>query len=449
MSIQRNPNKAVPTLLNRMNQAKTLTDRLITTSTAEKDDLSTFNEFEKELNRMEDLFPRVKYWEQNLLHQFMDLDRQLHNFILEFHNNPNDMNGKLRSIVEDIKQLKTYVSPVQQMPVNYNTKLDPTRHSFWGQDDMGRKDSRKWLQLSMKDIVAHPAVENLKVSYDNLENLELKLCLLFLSVFPENAVIKKRPLIYWWIGEGLITKTTDKTAEEIGEDIFKELLKLDLIIPSSNRSTPVVNKCKVHPWIRYLLISLAENAEIFDFDPTGTPFFAVIKSRRACLFIDNQKLSGGNGFNYENLRTIFNVNEGYLSFTSEWLSKLKRVMVLQLGRWQESPTHHIEVLSEEFLKGLGGQKHLKYLSLRGISRITALPPSISGLISLEILDLRACHNLEELPADIASLKKLTHLDISECYLLGSIPKGIAKLSSLQVLKGFVVGNSKDLQAKRS
>lgn len=91
------------------------------------------------------------------------------------------------------------------------------------------------------------------------------------------------------------------------------------------------------------------------------------------------------------------------------------------------------------MKELKDQKELKYLSLRGISRISQLPDSIFQLQSLETLDLKACHNLETLPADIASLKKLKHLNLSQCYLLDRMPKGIEKLSNLEVLKGFVIG----------
>nr|KYP38028.1 Disease resistance RPP13-like protein 4 [Cajanus cajan] len=121
---------------------------------------------------------------------------------------------------------------------------------------------------------------------------------------------------------------------------------------------------------------------------------------------------------------------------------MKSLEVLQLGRWlQDSALHHIEVVSDEFLKQLKGQKYLRYISFRGISGISKLPSSIFQLKSLETLDLKACHNLETLPNDISSLTNLRHLDLSKCPLLDRMPKGIEKLTKLKVLKGFVKGSS--------
>ncbi|KAH1199732.1 Disease resistance RPP13-like protein 4 [Glycine max] len=130
-------------------------------------------------------------------------------------------------------------------------------------------------------------------------------CLLSLLVFPEHAIIKNLSTIYWWIGESYVENTEDKTAEEVGEDVIDELLKLNLIVPYGNAKYPLVNKFQIHPHI----LPLLESSDL----------------------------------------------------------------------------------------------------LRGISRISELPPSIAQLESLEILDLKACHNLETLPNYISSMKHLTHL----------------------------------------
>lgn len=96
------------------------------------------------------------------------------------------------------------------------------------------------------------------------------------------------------------------------------------------------------------------------------------------------------------LLTVFNLTEQYLQ-QGDWLSKLKNVRVLQLGRWEHNVKHHIEAFNPEtkknedvYLNGSSTQESLKYLSLRGVSRMTSLPPAVAKLSSLEILDLSDC-----------------------------------------------------------
>ncbi|XP_028798034.1 uncharacterized protein LOC114753518 [Neltuma alba] len=236
-------------------------------------------------------------------------------------------------------------------------------------------------------------VKRLRASYefffghDELKR-DPRICL-FLAIFPGNAVLRKRFLIYWWIGEGLVSK------EGEGEKVFEELLDLELLIPHGK--CPRVSKCQISPWVRCMLIALAKKEMLLDIKEK-IPHFDLAHSRRTCLIAGHSDLGiERESTPPETLRTIFNVNERDLHFQDQWLAKLKRLLVLQLGRWQVSPTHQIEVQDESFLTGgLKTQKLLKYLSLRGISRITSLPESIRELVSLEILDLKACHNLENL-----------------------------------------------------
>ncbi|ESW18440.1 hypothetical protein PHAVU_006G041200 [Phaseolus vulgaris] len=208
---------------------------------------------------------------------------------------------------------------------------------------------------------------------------------------------------------------------------------------------PVVSKFKINPWIRHMLVSsvLGEDKQPFGFYSQIITPSHHNGTGHACLVLDQEKVQIGGEFDSksDHCKSVFNLGANYLTIEPRWMAKMKKLVVLQLGRWQESPSHHIEVASTEFMTDLKAQKHLKYLSLRGISRISELPPSIAQLVSLQILDLKACHNLETLPNEITSLRKLTHLDVSQCYLLERMPKGIEKLTELQVLKGFVVGNS--------
>lgn len=104
--------------------------------------------------------------------------------------------------------------------------------------------------------------------------------------------------------------------------------------------------------------------------------------------------------------------------------------------------HHIEVVNEEFLMKLRNQKHLKYLRLSGISRISELPPSIFQFM------FKACHNLETLLDDIASLRKFRHFDLS-LLLLQRMTKGFKKLTDHRVLKGFVTGSSEKTHCRIS
>ncbi|KAL3719083.1 hypothetical protein ACJRO7_004086 [Eucalyptus globulus] len=298
------------------------------------------------------------------------------------------------------------------------------------------------------------AEESKKLLTTKLQPSETNLCLLSLAIFPENSIIKKRSLIYWWIGQDLVSQKEDKTAEQVGEEVYNELLQQDLIEPDDNDASPLKNRCKMKPLIRYRLLLEAKEAGLFYFeskDETSHEDLKNLSSSRLRLIV-----GGRDSPQYEKLakdehvHTVFNVNQQYIELQSGLLSNMKKLAVLQLGRWQHSPTYHIEVDDQKFLDDLGvHHKHLKFLSLRGISRIIALPDSIVELVSLEILDLRACHNLEKLPEDIASLKKLTHLDISECYLIERLPKGTEKLSSLQVLKGFVIGTARKNHCKIS
>lgn len=468
MSIWKKPEEAVSVLLARLDKAKEDSNCLRATAT-EDGLLSKFKGIEEELEGMKDLYPSIKRWEKRVTDQFCALEQELDDDIFKDPEMRNEVHQKLDLIHHDIEELKDLISMVDTgVTDKLRTMSFRPRHD----DDYVMSDetvfSQEWVDLGIEEkIFDSKGMSSLLASFHCLESSQVKMCLLCLSIFPENSVIKKKSLIYWWMGEGIVSRNTNQTAEEVGEQVFRQLLNQGFIKPSrenrtlnqtsnevgelvfeqllnqgfikptgQSRSLMSVNSFMVYPWVRRMLILAAEENGFLKFFNRQRPCNG---ERRAFLWQQVDSYSMANGDREEDLLTVFNVMEQYLGTRAEWLAKLRKVEVLQLGRWQNSVTHHIEVENQALLNGLGSQKHLKYLSLRGISRIETLPPTITGLISLKILDLRACHNLEKLPLGISAMKNLTHLDVSECYLLESMPKGLEHLLHLQVLKGFVIG----------
>ncbi|CAL4988780.1 unnamed protein product [Urochloa decumbens] len=261
-------------------------------------------------------------------------------------------------------------------------------------------------------------------------------CILCLAAFPEGAIIKKRLLIHWWMGEGFVASATE------GMSRFSDFLARGFISPVQNKNCNKIHRCCVQPWMRDLLISLASRTGFLELDSNY-----YTRARRPCL-------STGNSlplqFHVE-AKTIFNIDLKYVELGKGWFAGKKGLRTLQLGQWKEfTPREQISDPMESHIEVHNGEAHLqdmvncsnlRYIRFRGISRIESLPGNIDKLHNLVILDLRACHNLEHLDQGITKLDMLEYLDVSECHLLNGMPKGLGQLARLEVLKGFVVANS--------
>uniref|UniRef100_A0A0E0A3D9 Disease resistance R13L4/SHOC-2-like LRR domain-containing protein n=1 Tax=Oryza glumipatula TaxID=40148 RepID=A0A0E0A3D9_9ORYZ len=289
--------------------------------------------------------------------------------------------------------------------------------SCWGGALESSWETRRHLQLAM----------------DSLDT-RLKRCLLCFVVFPDDAAIKRRLLIHWWVGERLVDSVDQ------GKEVFDELVSsTGFVTPLRRPHCSKVHGCKIQPWVRVLLVACARRNAFLDLDANGMPRDDFARTRRSCLREGRTVASGaGAGGFRRDVTTIYNVDRRYVDLDKSWFARKEELTTLQLGTWRDHGydprAHHVELINGELLRGIGACRNMRYLSFRGISRIEALPDSIGGLCSLIVLDLRSCHNLATLGEGIKSLVSLEYLD------------GIEKLSKLQVIKGFVVANSssKDL-----
>lgn len=316
--------------------------------------------------------------------------------------------------------------------------------------DQGPNDVSKKVMIhlpGMNPVFEIPsAFRHLSESYELLDPLH-KACLLCFSAFPEDAEIKKRTIIHWWIGEELINPHAGDDGEETGHRILATLIEHGFVEDVIMKYR-VTSSCRVHPCIRMVLVYLAktvnffdnlENREHVDGNNLRVCLTKGLKGRRSTSSSSSlQDLRRSPEMYLDQIETLFNVNKCYLDIKLHWFLKMKNIKALYLGRCDSKAIQHIEVKSVRFLTGLMYMKRLRLLSLQGVSKIVKLPESLGMLKNLRILDLRDCSDMEELPKSVKSLEKLTCLDLSGCYSLAFLPKEIASLSELQVLKGFLV-----------
>uniref|UniRef100_A0A0D9VY51 AAA+ ATPase domain-containing protein n=1 Tax=Leersia perrieri TaxID=77586 RepID=A0A0D9VY51_9ORYZ len=93
----------------------------------------------------------------------------------------------------------------------------------------GVKDMRLILSLSYRDMPA-----------------QLRDCLLYLSIFPEDHIIVRDDLIRRWIAEDLVHGRQDDSLNELGHRYFDQLINRSMIQPSDLDAFGRARACKVH-----------------------------------------------------------------------------------------------------------------------------------------------------------------------------------------------------------
>ncbi|KAJ4745431.1 Disease resistance RPP13-like protein 4 [Rhynchospora pubera] len=395
-----------------------------------------------EVVKTKDILDSRENWDRELTSYFGKIERQIDYWTDDSHEKAewNDPN-----VLEDLKDILDQLKEKQKD----NSLMVGTSP---GERESDLPQKSKTFEVGESSNSSNQETEGFMEFLECMKSLnpQLRNCLYSLGVFPENIELKKRLMIYWWIGLGLVPLggSRNRTAEQLGEIFFSDLVDKGVLIPVIREHNQGVDRCIIKLTIHRQLISACKKKEL-------------IKDKK------NEEGTwhtyGGDG---SNLKALLNLNQRYLN--SKEISDNNNMHVVQLGRWcyietnvnsseQTNLMDHIEVDETEFLGKMG--ENISYLSLRGISRIEELHESIGKLENLMILDLRACHNLEKLPQKPSSklkpkfirwalpqeswFKKLTHLDISECYLLDHMPKWVCELSNLEVLKGFVVRSGGD------
>ncbi|XP_044961593.1 disease resistance protein Pik-2-like [Hordeum vulgare subsp. vulgare] len=269
------------------------------------------------------------------------------------------------------------------------------------------KTTMEWRKLNenlSSELEMIPELDTIRTvllkSYNGLP-YHLKVCFLYLAIFPEDCKISLTRLVRRWIAEGYSREVHGKSAHEVAESYFMDLISRSMILPSqlSSHSRKKIDSCQLHDIIRDISISKsAEENLVFRLEEgcslnnQGTTRHLSVSSNWKG---DQSEFEGM--VDLSRVRSITNFGEWKPFFISD---KMRLLRVLDLEGTSGLVDHH--------LKHIGKLFHLRYLSLRGCRGIYHLPGSLGNLMQLQTLDVMDT-NIIKLPKTIIQLRKLQHV----------------------------------------
>jgi Leucine-rich repeat (LRR) protein len=288
----------------------------------------------------------------------------------------------------------------------------------------------------------------LSLSYNDLP-FHLKTCLLSLSKYPEDQLIRKDVLVWSWIAEGFIKHEETqgpawKSLLEIAESYFNDLINRSLIQPAQSHAPSEqdgqVHYCQVHDMVLELINHLsAEEGFVTvlseDGQQAGTLTSAMQKRKIRRLSLHNNS-TGSYGASpeaeKEQLSKVRSLDIFGKVTLIPPLSIFGVLRVLQVDDCSGLDNHH--------LNDLGKLRLLRFLRLHDL-KIVKLPKSIGELESLETLDIRKQVSMLRprrmvLPVSFAKLRKLVRLLANGVEL----PNGLTlkNMTSLREIVGIQV-----------
>ncbi|XP_017984612.1 PREDICTED: putative disease resistance RPP13-like protein 1 [Theobroma cacao] len=276
----------------------------------------------------------------------------------------------------------------------------------------------------------------LRISYHHLPR-HLKRCFAYCAILPKDYEFTETEIVWLWMAEGFLRVGAVNRNEDLGQEIFQELVSRSFF----ERSNQDKSRYVMHDLINDLAQSIAKD---LCFRVEGDKELDISNNARHSSYIGGRrdgikKFRIVNGM--EHLRTFLPLkmpDEEYCYISNQvlfdLLSKLKCLRVLSLEGY------HLTKLLDVF----GDLIHLRYLNFSH-TPIKTLPDSICKLYNLETLILWGCKALEEFPLEMRDLINLRHLDFTGANSQIRMPMGIGELTSLQTLTRFVVSRDNGLQ----
>ncbi|KAL2482258.1 Disease resistance RPP8-like protein 3 [Forsythia ovata] len=277
------------------------------------------------------------------------------------------------------------------------------------------------------------------LSYDNLPP-HLKVCFLYMGIFPEDYEILVSKLVKLWIAEGFIEPVTRKSLEDVAEEYLLNLVERSLILVSKKSSKGKTKTCKIHDLLHQLCAREARKESFFHVTdmslnglPTDISMSHVTDKNLQSLptnFISLRRVSihpntetncvHAKSLQPSTVRSVLNFDP-MLHLSVEFL-KSRLLRVLDVNSF-DFPTE-----SFEFLKLV----NLRYLAC--VSGAREFPSSLYKLRNLQTLILHGTESSFHLPLEIWRMPQLRHAHLEKVNLPDPPKAGVEEEHCLTILE---------------
>jgi NB-ARC domain/Rx N-terminal domain len=277
--------------------------------------------------------------------------------------------------------------------------------------------------------------QTLALSYHDLPNY-LKPAFLYITVFPEDQIIKCTDLIKLWIAEGFVPPGQKYKLEQVARMYLDQLYERGLVqVVRKNRSHGQISRIRIHDVLRDWGIERAREEGFFcvtkDSDDQVNPSDAHIAYR---LALHGNRDIEDVAISMPNLRTFLGFelpeNNNNNNISLRGLNSLRVISFIQKSVWST------QKLQPKYLKKM---VFLRYLCV-GNCETVKFPSSIGQLSNLQTLDCRFT-TIKSLPSSLWEISTLKHVFLSVIYCKWNGPKkGQGKnLQTLFIWEGIIPG----------
>jgi disease resistance protein RPM1 len=337
---------------------------------------------------------------------------------------PEGLKGKMDDILKKCGGLPLAIVSIASLLASYRS---PGSIAMWERihNSIGSQLESNPTLEGMRQIIT--------LSYNHLPH-HLKACMMYLSIFPEDYVIKKKRILYRWVAEGLVVQKRGLTLLEVAEAYFEELMGRNMIDPTNIRSDGAIRACRVHDMMLEVVVSksLEENFVTLVGGQSGGAILHDTVRRISIHGDDDDNDNAPNinvqGMDVKHIRSLSTFRaDGRHHKLLDRLAEFTLLRVLDLEGCKYVKNHHMKHICALFL--------LRFLSLR-YTDVSIMPGQIDKLRHLQTLNLYGT-NIPELPQSVTNLEALEYLyftNKNEWYTLWRLPRGLGKMKALRLAR---------------